>query len=207
MSDVPSYDPNQTLGACRLAFRGGHEFADEDQPAIEWVKLGPLPVPIPNPPARHRALKLHDLHHVLTGYGTDWPGEFEISGWEVGAGLGGDAVAWTFCTGGTLAGLFRCPRRTVQAYVRGRQCRSLLGLDHRAVDRLTVAEGHALCGTDETDVPEPTAGDWLRVMGWGVVGLFCSFLPPVAYLASRFDRRPEPLPGTPIDDVIPAQAA
>ena len=45
-----------------------------------WVrfKIGPLPVAIPNTASRKRAVRLHDLHHVATGYDTDLRGEAEI---------------------------------------------------------------------------------------------------------------------------------
>ena len=42
-----------------------------------WVKVqaGPLPIYFPNTAARVRAVRLHDLHHVVTGYDTMWTGE------------------------------------------------------------------------------------------------------------------------------------
>ena len=44
-----------------------------------WVKLkaGPFTFGFPNAPGRVRAVKLHDLHHVVTGYATDLIGEME----------------------------------------------------------------------------------------------------------------------------------
>ena len=44
---------------------------------------------VPNPPAHQRAIRLHDLHHVATGFGTDHAGEGEISAWQLRRGLGG----------------------------------------------------------------------------------------------------------------------
>lgn len=181
-----------TLGAMRAAFLDLSEFDDGEvtYKPIEWVKLGPLPIPVPNPPARVHALKLHDLHHILTGYGTDWRGEYEISGWEVGAGLHRNPIGWMFCTMGFTAGLVVSPRRTVRAFARGRKGRSLLGQDPAAAFALTEAEGHAFCGTDQPH-PEATAGDVVRAMAWGVLGVFTGLLPPLAWLLARFDRAPE----------------
>ncbi|MCW8140677.1 MAG: hypothetical protein KIT58_17390 [Planctomycetota bacterium] len=50
---------------------GGHD--------DRWVKLkaGPLTLCFPNTAARVRAVRFHDLHHVLTGYATTWTGEAE----------------------------------------------------------------------------------------------------------------------------------
>jgi hypothetical protein len=38
---------------------------------------------LPNSDARRKAVVLHDLHHVATGYKTDWTGEAEISAREI----------------------------------------------------------------------------------------------------------------------------
>ncbi len=92
-----------------------------------WVKLpvGWWVLPVPNPAQRRRALPRHDLHHVATGYPTDWIGEIQISSWEVGAGLGGLWIAWAICVPFFLVGLVRCPSRTLAAFREGRRCRSL----------------------------------------------------------------------------------
>ena len=42
---------------------------------------------LPNPAARKLAIRYHDLHHVMTGYGTDPTGEAEISAWEYRRGI------------------------------------------------------------------------------------------------------------------------
>ena len=44
--------------------------------------------PVPNPQSRKLAVRYHDLHHVITGYGTDPQGESEISAWECRRGMG-----------------------------------------------------------------------------------------------------------------------
>ena len=41
----------------------------------------------PNPPSRKLAVRYHDLHHVMTGYGTDATGEAEVSVWELRRGI------------------------------------------------------------------------------------------------------------------------
>ncbi len=77
-----------------------------------------LPFWVPNT-ARHRwAIMLHDLHHVATGFGTDLPGEGEISAWEarragmraLGLYVGGIVL------GGAIFGMVISPRRTLAAY-------------------------------------------------------------------------------------------
>lgn len=95
--------------------------------AAKWVRLqaGPVPLGFPNSDARRRAVKLHDIHHVLTGYGTTWAGEAEISAWELASGCGPHVAAWVINTGGLMMGLLVSPRRTYRAFLRGRGARNL----------------------------------------------------------------------------------
>lgn len=96
-----------------------------------WVrlKIGPLPVIFPNTRARVRALRLHDLHHIATEYGTDLRGEGEQSAWELGAGCGRYWFAWAINLGGAALGALLAPRRTWRAFRRGRRSRTLYGGD------------------------------------------------------------------------------
>jgi hypothetical protein len=92
-----------------------------------WVRLslGPVPLVMWNPPARQRAIALHDLHHVATGYATTWAGEAEIGAWEIGSGCGGYSAAWFYNAFAFAFGFATHPRRTYRAFVRGRHSRSL----------------------------------------------------------------------------------
>jgi hypothetical protein len=185
MSRHASPDMDQTLGALRDEFRKANGIPDSTA-SFEWIKLGPVPVPvpIPNPPARRRALRIHDLHHLVTGYRTDLAGEAQISAWECGAGLGGEAVAWVFCPSGTLGGMLRRPRPTVAAYARGRRARSLFGQDPEVVDSLTLDAANAWCRTG-VPAPEPTLRDWAGAVGWACFGIISLVLPPVAVAVGR----------------------
>lgn len=91
-----------------------------------WVKLkaGPIPIWFPNAPGRVRAVKLHDLHHLVTGYTTDWTGEAEIGAWEIASGCGSFAWAWMLNLSAIPIGLVLSPRRLFRAWVRGRRSRN-----------------------------------------------------------------------------------
>jgi hypothetical protein len=91
-----------------------------------WVALplGPVTIRLPNFAARKKAVKVHDLNHILTGYGTDWHGEFCASGFELGMGIGRSWAAWMINAGGAAGGLLRAPRDVVRAYARGRAARA-----------------------------------------------------------------------------------
>lgn len=91
-----------------------------------WVKLkaGPIPIWFPNAPGRVRAVKLHDLHHLVTGYATDWTGEAEIAAWEIASGCGSFAWAWALNLSALPIGLVLAPRKMFRAWVRGRRSRN-----------------------------------------------------------------------------------
>ena len=72
---------------------------------------------VPNTAAHRRAIMWHDLHHVATAYGTDLPGEAEVSAWELRRGLKGlDLYVGSIVCGGVIMGLLIAPRRTLQAF-------------------------------------------------------------------------------------------
>ena len=78
-----------------------------------WVSFWRFTFPFPNPPSRRRAVRLHDLHHVVTGYGTDPTGEAEISMWEFARGLSGLSLfVRAIVIGGGFLGYLHSPRRT-----------------------------------------------------------------------------------------------
>ena len=75
----------------------------------KWVVIRARSIPIaafPNTAERVRALRLHDLHHVLTGYDTDLAGEAEIGAWEIASGCRDFWAAWVLNGLAALAGLF-----------------------------------------------------------------------------------------------------
>lgn len=114
------------------------------------VRIGPIPVAYPNIEARRRAVRYHDLHHVVTGYSTDLCGEVEISAWEVRTGCKGYWVAWALGLSGLLA-VFKWPRETIRAFARGRQCQNLYGQDYDEVlDRQIADVQNELGLLDET---------------------------------------------------------
>jgi hypothetical protein len=85
----------------------------------EWVVVSLFGVSFrtPSTERRRRALKFHDLHHVVTGFGTDLAGEAEISAWELRRGLTGLGLfVGSIVLSVTLLGLFIAPRRTLRAW-------------------------------------------------------------------------------------------
>jgi len=123
---VRRYDPNLTLRQARsIYFRDNN--LGEGGYKDKWVKImaGPIPIIFPNGPARVRALRFHDLHHVLTQYQTTWTGESEIGAWEIATGCADHLVAWYLNLQAMVIGLFIAPKVTYRAYVRGLSSKNL----------------------------------------------------------------------------------
>jgi hypothetical protein len=142
-----------------------------------WVKLniGPIPFGFPNSDARRRAVKLHDLHHVLTGYGTTWTGEAEISAWEIASGCGPYTAAWVINLGGLFIGLVVNPARTRRAFLRGRGATNLYHGEPFSEALLDEKLGEirarlAFDGGDDRDGLEKRVATRDRLIWWAWVG-------------------------------------
>ncbi|HZN37959.1 MAG TPA: hypothetical protein VFD82_04105 [Planctomycetota bacterium] len=133
-----------------------------------WVRFLGIPVVFPNFEARRAVLVTHDVHHLLTGYRTDWRGEAEIGGFEIASGCKHLWAAWFFNFGGFLFGLAIAPRRTFAAFVRGRRCTNFYGEDTQRMLARTVDGARRELGLD-LEMGPATARDGLAFLGWVVV--------------------------------------
>ena len=166
-----TWDPGLSMRDARARF-----FADAGLPPDggvdeKWVKLkmGPIPFAIPNTKSRRRAVKLHDLHHILTGYRTDWAGECQISAWEVASSCRDFFAAWVLNLQGMALGYVIAPRRTFRAFVRGRHTRNLYTGEYSdaLLDR-TVGDLRRDLALDG-DAPRATAGDVAAYVAWAAL--------------------------------------
>lgn len=119
-SEAPtdSCSPRSDCRAARDAYLhdNGWTLAAYDAATTEASFLG-LEFGVPNTPKHRRAIRLHDLHHVATGFGTDTVGEGEISAWELARGLGGlNLYVAGIVVIGALYGALRAPRRSWRAF-------------------------------------------------------------------------------------------
>jgi hypothetical protein len=117
-----------------------------------WVTLTIAGRPLrafPNTAGRIRAVKLHDLHHVLTGYPTTWAGEGEIGAWELASGCRDHWAAWWLNFSAACIGLWIAPRRVFRAFARGRRQDNLYGeeISDALLDE-TLGALHARLGID-----------------------------------------------------------
>ena len=86
---------------------------------------GPLKLIFPNTKGRIEAVKLHDIHHMLTQFEANLRGEAEIGAWEIAGGLGKYYAGWWLNFGSVTYGIFLWPRRIYLAYIWGLQCENL----------------------------------------------------------------------------------
>lgn len=180
----------ETMREARARYFADNRFGDDGGYGAKFVeiKVGPIPVMFPNAPARVKAVKFHDLHHLITGYKTDFLGELEISGWEIGAGCDKYPAAWFLNLTGMAAGAFLAPGRVFRAFRRGCASKSLYPLDFEPLLDRDVASLRQEMKTD-APVPPATVGNALLfalavAMGLtlGLVGLAVA-LTPFALLA------------------------
>ncbi len=77
---MAEHDPALCVREAQVHYFETRGFPQDGGYADRWLKLrlGPIPFWFPNTNARRRAVRLYDIHPLLTGYDTDWKGEAEI---------------------------------------------------------------------------------------------------------------------------------
>lgn len=124
----------------------GFSTATYTAPTVD-IPIGPLTVPLPNTKGRQAIVRWHDLHHVVTGYGTDLVGEAEIGAWELRAGCT-SLAAYVYNGMAAATGLVIAPLRTLRAFRDAAGCTTLyrLELDFDEALARSVGELRAMTG-------------------------------------------------------------
>jgi hypothetical protein len=183
------YGPEMTLGEARTEYFRRSGFAEDGGYSDRWikVKVWRMPIWLPNTAGRVRAVKLHDLHHILTEYQTTWRGEAEISAWELGSGgLHRFWAGWWLDLMNVAQGLLVNPRGVWGGFMRGRQSRNLFDreFDDGMLDELVGEYRHSL--KLEKRPAAPTFRDYMMFTVWvgaGIATYFVSvILPAVAVM-------------------------
>ena len=169
---MPDEDAALTLREARgryFAANGLGEGGYEDT----WVKLavGPLRFAFPNSPGRVRAVRYHDLHHVVTGYATSWTGEGEIGAWEIASGCRDMIAAWVLNLYAMWIGLWLSPRAMWRAFARGRHSQNLYGEPWSdALLDASVGETRRRLSLERA-TPRTTLADALGFASWSAVAV------------------------------------
>jgi len=191
---MPEYDDSLTLREALAIYFEANGFGDDGGYSDTWVygKFGPVPFAFPNTPARRRAVPLHDIHHVVTGYDTDGVGEGAIGAWEVASGCERHWVAWLLDLNAMAIAFFLDWRAVWRGFKRGRRSRNYYT---RSVDdallatKLGTARRELLCAPDDSGQCPSTLVDRATFVGWLATGLLSIglqvglLLAPIAWLA------------------------
>lgn len=200
-----TYAAELTLRQARDQYFQDNGFGADGGYGDAWVdfKLGPIPMPFPNTAGRVKAVRYHDLHHVVTGYATDTLGEFEISAWELASDCRRFPAGFLINLGGMIGGVVGAPARTWRAWVRGRQTKNLYPreFDEQLLET-RVGETTAALRTDQA--PRPGTALDLAVMAlhlglglavWAALLPLLLLLMPLGFIAIAAKRRAEARPG------------
>lgn len=175
------FAPELTLGEARARLFALSGFPEDGGYGDPWVvlKLWRIPLAFPNTQGRRRAVRFHDLHHVLTEYRTDWRGEFEIAAWEIAGGVNRYWEGWILDLLGFACGLFVYPRGVYRAFLRGRRSRNLYFDEwDEAILSRSVGEVRRRLGLD-SGAARPTDDDRRAFVFWSAASL-------LAYAAAGF---------------------
>ena len=173
--DACAFPPELTLGEARARLFAMSGFPPDGGYGDAWVvlKLWRIPLAFPNTAGRRRAVRFHDLHHVLTEYRTNWRGEFEIAAWEIAGGVNRYWEGWILDLLGFACGLLVFPRYVFRAFMRGRRSRNLYFDEwDEAILSRRVGEVRARLGLDsESEEARPTSADRRAFLFWSAASL------------------------------------
>jgi hypothetical protein len=185
----PSAIPDQStsVGEALISYYRTHGLPPDGGATDRWfrVHIGPLAIPLPNPPARRRAVLRHDINHLATGYNTTFSeGEMSIGAFEVGAGCGRVWIAWYLNLSLFALGLFVQPIGVFAAFRRGRRSASIYHGTHdtAALSAMTVADVRTRLGLDAVGGAAQPA-ERLAFAAWAVVALLTLLAPWLAIVA------------------------
>jgi hypothetical protein len=174
MGIATTYDPGLSLREARARYFIDNDFGGaEGNYDDRWVKLslGPVPIAFPNSAARVRALRYHDLHHVLTSYPTTTKGETEIGAWELASGCGAMPAAWVLNMLAMAIGVVIDRKALLTAFVRGRHSGNLYeGEDLEALLARPLGEQRARLRLDR-EPPQATARDRAAFVAYAAGGV------------------------------------
>jgi hypothetical protein len=173
MTDLVTYDAASTVRGARALYFETNRFGADGGYGEKWVpvKVGPAEFMIRNTAARVRSVRLHDLHHIATGYPTTLEGEALIGAWELGSHCRDHFAAWFLNANAFAFGIVLAPRELWRAFVRGRRSKNLFGAEfHEGLLDITVGDLRGQLGVE--GLHEATVTDRFVFAFWIAAGLY-----------------------------------
>lgn len=120
-------DLGTTVRQARARYFAENGFGEDGGYDLRWtpLKFGPFTLMVYNSRARKRAVPLHDLHHIATGYPTTPRGEAQMAIWELAAGTYDMWFAFFINIPALMYGFLLWPKSSLMAWRRGKQSKSL----------------------------------------------------------------------------------
>jgi hypothetical protein len=161
-----------------------HGFPADGGIKEKWVSvgLGPIPLCFPNTKARRKSTPIHDLNHVLSGYGHDIVGEAEIGAWELGGGCKNYWAAWVLNFAALVPGVVLAPARMLRAFARGRRTGNLYGAEIEIFRQRPVGELRKTLGLNAE--PQIRVSDVLLFAGVTAAAPIVGLIPAVAAVST-----------------------
>jgi hypothetical protein len=152
--------PDEALAA----FYARHHFTPGHRSWFVGVYVGCMLVPLPNIEARHRFIKQHDLHHVVTGYGVGRIGEGQMSAWELGTGSMSQPIIGFMNLVALSTGFALAPAKVRAAFAAGLRSRNLYGKAEQ--DALSAGQFASIAAVEAAclDARPPRRGAFLAML-------------------------------------------
>jgi hypothetical protein len=168
-----TYPGHQTIQEALTVFFEKYQLGPDGGMSDKWVKLrfGRFYIPFPNTASRKKALMFHDIHHIATGYESNWKGESEIGAWEVSTGCGSYTAAWVLDLGVFALGLLIFPKATFNAFVRGRRTLNLYRNTYTRTQLMDmeIGEVQAILKLDSASTSPATLIETLKFVWWSFI--------------------------------------
>ena len=132
-----------TVGQAREKYFRENGFGEDGGYNKKWIylKFGWLTIPVYNSQARRRAVPLHDLHHIATGFSTDPQGEAQVAIWELASGTHDKWFAFFINVPALIYGFVMWPKVAQQAWQLGRRSKNLYAQEYdEKLLEISVAE-------------------------------------------------------------------
>ena len=175
---MAEYDDNLLVGQALEKYFSNYHFKDGGY-AEKWfkIKLGLLYLPLPNVKCRVEAVRIHDLHHIITEYKADLKGETEIGGWEIASGCGKHTIAWILNSGSFFYGLIFYPSHLWRAFMNGKRIRhNFYKLDTFDESLLHIKVGDLRKAVQATNSKDVSLGNVLHFVSWSALVCLLAFM-------------------------------